>query len=176
MNRDKFNARLKDSSRPLIVDLWAPWCMPCRVMLPVLEQVSRKYQGKVTVMRINADESPDLVKSLHVFGIPTILGYYQGKEIVRRTGAQSAEALDRIFAAVMSGEKPQAAPVAPMQRILRAGGGLLVMALGWLLWHSFWLVGLGAGLMFSAVYDRCPIYRAVSTRIAGLFKRQPDSE
>src|SRR5665811_533955 len=97
MNKNDFFSRINKSTKPVIVDLWAPWCGPCRAMHPAFKQISQKYADDVFVFKINADESPDVLKALGVRGIPTVIGFSHGKEILRRTGMQSAQALDIIF-------------------------------------------------------------------------------
>jgi thioredoxin 1 len=168
----EFQRKIKTSPRPIIVDLWAPWCKPCRAMEPAFKQTSTKYTGQVDVLKINADESPDVLKSLGVMSIPTVIGFANGKEILRRTGMQSADTLDIIFDATLHQRKPVVMPPTPVGRLIRSVGGLALILIGWFAaGRSILLIALGAVLLFSAFYDRCPIYRAVATRVKGLFQR-----
>ena len=89
MNLAEFQAKLQANSRPVIVDIWAPWCGPCRTLSPRLAQVSDAYAGQVDVWKINADEEPELARALKIMGIPTLLMFHDGKEVARRTGLQS---------------------------------------------------------------------------------------
>jgi thioredoxin len=171
MNKNDFFARINKSAKPVIIDLWAPWCGPCRAMQPAFKQISQKYTDDVFVFKINADESPDVLKALGVRGIPTVIGFSHGKEIVRRTGIQSAQALDAIFDSTLNERKPAAMPLAPIDRILRASAGLAFLVIGWFMGLSIILFGLGAIMLFSAVYDRCPIYRTIAPRIFALFHK-----
>lgn len=171
MNKAEFQKRLDENPRPIIVDLWAPWCAPCRAMEPAFKQVSQKYNGQVDVLKINADESPDVLKALRVLGIPTVIGFANGKEILRRTGLQSAAALDIIFDATLHQRKPDIIPPAPIDRVFRSVAGLALLTLGWVNNHSLILLAIGAVLLFSAFYDRCPIYRAILPRLKTLFRR-----
>ena len=171
MNKNEFFSRINKSSRPVIVDLWAPWCGPCRAMQPAFKQISQKYADVVHIFKINADESPDVLKALGVRGIPTVIGFSHGKEILRRTGMQSAQALDVLFESTLNERKPAVMPLAPMDRILRVVGGLALLVIGWLMGQSIILFGLGGILLFSAVYDRCPVYRAIMPRLAALFHK-----
>lgn len=171
MNNVEFQKRLAETPRPVIVDLWASWCAPCRAMEPAFKQVSQKYDGQVDVLKINADESPEVLKALGVMGIPTVIGFANGKEIVRRTGLQSAEALDILFDATLHQRKPSVIPPAPIDRWIRSGAGLALLVLGWFSGQSILLMGIGAVFLFSAFYDRCPVYRAVVSRLSALFQR-----
>lgn len=171
MKNSEFQQRLTKNESPVIVDLWAPWCAPCRAMEPAFKQTSQKYMGRVDVLKINADESPEVLKVLGVMGIPTVIGFSNGKEILRRTGLQSAQALDILFNSTLQGRKPAVIPPAPIDRFIRTGAGLALIALGWFNGQSIPLLGFGGVLLFSAFYDRCPIYNAIVPRLTALFQR-----
>ena len=171
MNKNDFFSRINKSTKPVIVDLWAPWCGPCRAMQPAFKQISQKYAEEVFVFKINADDSPEVLIALGVRGIPTVIGFSHGKEILRRTGMQSAQALDILFDSTLNERKPAVMPPAPIDRILRAIGGLAFVVIGWFMGQSIILFALGTVLLFSAVYDRCPIYRAIAPRLGALFHK-----
>ena len=171
MKNTEFQKRLVENPKPVIVDLWAPWCAPCRAMQPAFKQTSQKYMGQVDVLKINADDSPEVLKALGVMGIPTVVGFVNGKEILRRTGMQSAEALDILFDSTLHQRKPTTIPPAPIDRLIRTGAGLALMLLGWFNGPSVLLIGIGGVLLFSAFYDRCPIYKAIVPRLTALFQR-----
>jgi thioredoxin 1 len=84
---------------------------------------------------------------------------------------QSAQALDILFDSTLNERKPSVMPLAPIDRILRAFGGLALLVIGWIMGQSIILIALGAVLLFSAVYDRCPIYNAIAPRLAALFHK-----
>jgi len=172
MDRKDFYAKLSNAPRPVIVDLWAPWCGPCRAMEPAFKQASQKYSGQVDVLKINADESPDVLKALGVMGIPTVVAFAKDKEILRRTGMQSASMLEILFDAAVNQRRPDIIPPAPNDRILRTAAGMILLLMGLFAGGSWWLIGIGAVLVFSAFYDRCPIYRAIIPRVKAMF-RQP---
>lgn len=140
-------------------------------MQPAFKQVSQKYVDQVFVLKINADDSPDVLQALGVRGIPTVIGFANGQEVLRRTGMQNAQGLDLIFDSTLKGRKPDVMPLAPRDRILRAAAGAALLVAGWLLGHSIIILVLGGVLLFSAVYDRCPIYRSIAPRLASLFHK-----
>jgi len=72
---------------PVIVDLWAPWCGPCRMVTPALENLARAYAGKVKLVKVNVDESPQISQRFGVQGIPTLLVVNRGEVVARQTGA-----------------------------------------------------------------------------------------
>ncbi|MBX2923843.1 MAG: hypothetical protein KF746_16685 [Chitinophagaceae bacterium] len=77
----------------LMIDFYAPWCMPCREMEPSITRLSKQYKGKLTVYRVNVDQAKQLAKALNIEGIPVIATYKNGVEINRVTGFQSAATL-----------------------------------------------------------------------------------
>ncbi len=176
MNSETFFAKLKKNSRPVIVDLWAPWCAPCRAMEPAFKQVSKKYDSSVDVWKINADESPEVVQALKVMGIPTTIGFSEGQEIIRKTGLQSFESLDILFDATLNQRSAVILPPAPVDRWIRSIAGLLLILLGWSLAHSVAISIIGAVVVFSAFYDRCPIFRAVAPRILSAVRKRPQPD
>jgi thioredoxin 1 len=141
------------------------------MMEPAFKQASQKYAGQVDVWKINADESPEVLKALGVMGIPTVIAFAQGKQILRRTGVQSAEMLDILFDSALNQRKPAFIPPAPLDRLLRIIVGIVLLVLGWFYGQYWTLYILGGVVLFSAFYDRCPIYRAIAPRVMSLFNR-----
>ena len=169
MKKLEFQRKIKSNTRSLIVDLWAPWCSPCKAMAPGFKVVSQKYQGQVDVLKINVDESPEVMKELGVMSIPTVIGFVRGEEILRRTGMQTQGMLDFFFEATLSEKKPAIMPPAPATRVIRTLLGLTVAALGWFMWDSILVTIAGGIIVFSGYYDRCPVFRAIAPRIKSLF-------
>jgi thioredoxin 2 len=81
------------SSLPVLLDLWAPWCGPCRVVAPGVEQAARELAGRLKVVKVNVDEAPGVAESFGVRGIPTLLVLRQGREVARQVGAVPPPAL-----------------------------------------------------------------------------------
>ena len=166
MNLSEFEEKTKNSETPLVVDFWAPWCGPCRATKPILENLRREYDGKVEVLFVNADESQDVLQHYRIMGIPTMMAFRDGKMAVRKTGAQTEAGYRAIFDALQTGEEI-AVPLEPFERFIRLGGGTMVMLFG-LNEGALWLVGIGAVVAFLGIYDRCPIWAAIT----GFFKRK----
>jgi len=82
-----FEKTVLQSTLPAIVDFWAPWCGPCRMVAPVLDKLAKEYAGKVLIAKVNTDENPEWAMKYGVQGIPTMLFILNGKVIHRQVGA-----------------------------------------------------------------------------------------
>jgi thioredoxin 1 len=71
----------------VMVDFWAVWCGPCRMIAPTVEELAKEYAGKITVMKLNTDENPDIASRYKIMGIPTIMFFKNGQEADRIVGA-----------------------------------------------------------------------------------------
>ena len=82
-----FEKTVMQSALPTIVDFWAPWCSPCRMVAPTLEKLAKEYAGKLLVAKVNTDDNPDWANKFGVQGIPTMLFVSNGKVVHRQVGA-----------------------------------------------------------------------------------------
>lgn len=166
-----FFEQLQQNPRPVIVDVWAPWCGPCKVVKPHLETLAEEYAERVDLWQVNADENPELLHRLKVYGIPTLIGYDNGKEVVRYVGVKPRNELKALFESLSTGSVPNLSRLSGWDRFLRLAFGSAVVGIGWANHYSLFLLGLGGVLMFSAVYDRCPIWKAISTQIKKITRK-----
>lgn len=90
---DTFESEIIKSNTPAIVDFWAEWCMPCKAMAPVVEEIAGELSGKVKVGKINVDENTKIATNLTVMNIPTFVFFKDGKEVGRLAGAVSKKEL-----------------------------------------------------------------------------------
>ena len=88
---EAFEQDVLQSRNPVVVDFWAPWCGPCRMVGPILDDLAKQYAGKITIAKINTDDNPQRAIEYGVQGIPTILFIKGGEEVDRIVGAGSSE-------------------------------------------------------------------------------------
>lgn len=84
-----FDKEVLQSDLPVLVDFWAPWCGPCKAMLPIMEELEKTYEGKVKIVKMNVDENTDVPGKFNVMSIPTFIITKGGKAISQFVGARS---------------------------------------------------------------------------------------
>lgn len=78
-----------DSVLPVLVDFWAPWCIPCRVLSPIIDDISKKYDGKLRIVKLNVDDNYDTTSEYKIRNVPTLILFRKGKKIAKRVGIAS---------------------------------------------------------------------------------------
>jgi len=98
-----FDSHVLKSDKPVLLDFWAPWCGPCKVMLPVMEELAKQYEGKVEIVKMNVDENTEVPGKFNVMSIPTFIIFNKGEAVKSFVGVRSKEDiqkdLDEVLAA-----------------------------------------------------------------------------
>jgi thioredoxin 1 len=94
-----FETDVMKSSEPVVVDFWAEWCGPCRMIAPALEEIASEMKGKVKIAKFNVDENPKIAAQLGIRSIPTLMVFKDGKRVATKTGAGPKSELARWIAA-----------------------------------------------------------------------------
>ncbi len=92
-----FEEEVLSSNLPVLLDFWAPWCGPCRMFTPVVEDFAEAHAGRVKVMKVNVDEEPALAQRFGVMSIPTVVVMRDGKALTSAVGVQSKAALEQML-------------------------------------------------------------------------------
>ena len=100
-----FSAVADDATIPVLVDVWAPWCGPCRMVSPALEQLATELAGKLKLVKVNADEAPEVSRRFKIQAIPTLILMHHGTVIDTQVGAAPAGALRSWLTAHLPGEE-----------------------------------------------------------------------
>ena len=96
---ENFDSEVLKSSKPIVVDFWAEWCGPCRMVGPVVEELSsmEKYEGKVNFVKVNVDQAGEVASKYNVFSIPTLILLNRGEIIAQQVGAGSKETYENMI-------------------------------------------------------------------------------
>lgn len=93
ITKNNFDTEVMQSDKPVLVDFWAPWCGPCRMVGPIIDEIGNEVGGKAKVGKVNVDEQPELASKFQVMSIPTIMVIKNGKVENTAVGARSKQAL-----------------------------------------------------------------------------------
>ncbi|WP_116963114.1 thioredoxin [Fastidiosibacter lacustris] len=93
----QFDAEVINSERPVLVDFWAPWCGPCKMIAPVLDQIAEHYGDKLKVVKINVDDNQEVPAKFGVRGIPTLMVFKDGENVETKVGAVQKSQLIQIL-------------------------------------------------------------------------------
>ena len=92
-----FKSEVTDSPIPVLVDFWAPWCGPCKMIAPVLEEIAQEYDGKAKIVKINIDDNQNTPAQFGVRSIPTLILFKNGNEVEKIIGAQGKDKLKALI-------------------------------------------------------------------------------
>lgn len=91
----QFDAEVLQSKIPVFVDFWAPWCGPCKIVGPLVEELGKEYEGKVKVVKVDVDNNTETASKYGIMSIPTLMIFHNGQPVKSMVGAQSKENLKR---------------------------------------------------------------------------------
>lgn len=96
VNQNNFREEVINSDRPVLIDFWAPWCGPCRMVVPIVEQIAEDRED-IKVVKINVDQEPELASQFRVMSIPTLVVFKNGSVVNQAVGARSREAIEAML-------------------------------------------------------------------------------
>jgi thioredoxin 1 len=97
ITKDNFKTEVLNSDIIVLTDFWAEWCMPCKMMDPILEKLAEDYKEKVKVARINVEEEPELATQFNIISIPTFLVFKKGEVVDKKVGAVPRKVIDELL-------------------------------------------------------------------------------
>ncbi len=97
ITKDNFEKEVLKSDIPVLVDFWASWCGPCKMLSPIIAQIAEEQAGKVKVGKINVDEQQELAAQFRVMSIPTLIVFKDGEAVAQSVGVQPKEQIEAMF-------------------------------------------------------------------------------
>lgn len=97
VTKENFEAEVVNSDIPVVIDFWAEWCVPCKMIGPVLAEISEEYKGKLKVAKVNVDEAGELASEYNIISIPTLMVFNKGEVVKQQVGAVSRDVIIGLF-------------------------------------------------------------------------------
>lgn len=97
VNDDSFQSEVLNATQPVLVDCFAQWCGPCRMIAPMLDQLAAEFDGRAKIVKVDVDQSPALARSLRIEAMPTLIMFENGKEVDRIVGAPPDDQLRQML-------------------------------------------------------------------------------
>lgn len=163
MKHSEFQLKISQIDKPVIVDFWAPWCMPCKMTKPILEKLAEEYAANVKFLAINADKSLELLHQFQIVAIPTVLALRDGKVVGRVTGALNETGYRAMFDSLLN-RKEVKVSLSAFDRMLRLTAATLLLIAGVSTGNLF-VVRIGGIVAFLGFYDRCPIWATITKQL-----------
>lgn len=95
---ENFQKEVMESEIPVLADFWAEWCVPCKMVGPVVEEISKQYSGKIKVVKVNVDDMPDIAQKYNIISIPTLMVFNKGETVNQMVGAGNKASIEKLFA------------------------------------------------------------------------------
>lgn len=102
VTKDNFESEVLKAKLPVLVDFWAPWCGPCRMLSPVIAKIAEKYEGKLVVGKVNVDDDGELASQFGVVSIPTLIIFKDGQVVSQRVGGAPQSLIESFISPVLN--------------------------------------------------------------------------